>query len=291
MVTVEFNNKVRCEIPSSFDELNYHQLKVYVEHVEAQRNELFSKEDGKLLPGAEDKFLSIQILLLRTLLPITNKSFFNISREQIRDLLARENLCRFYFEDLLTKNPIPVLKLGIFSRVYGPINAFHKLSFEEFSFGDEALKLYNETGEVEHLHELMAVLYRAKKRGFKMHHHASDGDPRVPFNYVTYDQLKEKMANQPLHHKLMVYLWFSHCRLLMLQNYSKIFKKHKDSEGDEDGSSWINTAMNLGGGVLNFHKIKNENVYLVFEEMKRLVEERERMEEHLEKQRNESRTL
>lgn len=209
----------------------------------------------------------------------------------MRDLLARENLCRFYFEDLLTINPLPVLKVGFLKRLYGPVNAFHKLSFEEFSFADEALKLYNESNEIEHLHELMAVLYRGKKKGFKRKDPADNGDIRQAFNYVTYEWVKPVLESQPMYNKLMVYLWFSHCRLQMLTHFNKVFKRREDDMGDDEGSSWVSTAMNLGGGVLNFHTIRRENVYLVFEEMKRLVEERERLEEKLEKQKNGSGTV
>jgi len=284
MVQVEFNTGLKATIPNRFDELNRVQLLTYVQVIEMRKDILFSQVDGKLITRNADKLLQAEIILLRSLLPISVKAFEQITPEQIRDLLATEKLCQFYFEDLLSINRLPFFRWRL-QKYYGPVSEFHRLSFEEFGFADDAFLSFNETKDEEQLNKLVAILYRRRIRGFSQKHFKSNGDIREPFNHITYDYRIRIAEQLPLNKRMLVYLWFSHCRFAMLEHYKAVFSRKEEDEG-EGRSSWLNTAMNIGGGVLNFHTIRKENVYMVFEEMLRLVNEAERLKEQFEKQKH-----
>lgn len=274
MRSVEINGKP-IQIPESLEELNQKQYLQYIALVELQRHKLFTIKGDRVEVADINLLVETKVKLLLTILPLSKRASKLISPATIRDLVVEHRLVDFFFNDLSETNHLPTIKIGWFSKLYGPAKGFHRVSFEEFGMADDAYHEFITTHKPDHLYELVAILYRPKLRSYNPKSYQSNGDPREPFNHLNIDYRKKKIASINIIYLMGILAWFEQNRRLMLLNYAEVFdKKNTNSNGCNTG--WLNTAMAIGRGVLNFHQIRKENVYLVFEEMKRLVNEHEK---------------
>lgn len=283
MLTVEIGGK-RKQIPSSYNEITLEQLRVYVEFVERRKSEIFSLENGKVVVKDQKALTEAQSALLWAILDMKFRLFVRIGAYQIRDLVATEKLVDFFFTDLLTENKLPRIK-RFRKSLYGPVNAFHRLSFEEFGFADNAFHQFNHTGDIKYLDELVATLYRPAKKKFDPKAADTDGDIRQEFNFLTIDFRMDQVAKMREVDKWCVYVWFDHCRRQLVERYKELFEKN-DKKKSRSGGTWVETAMAIGHGVLNFNVVRKTPVYQIFMDLDRLRLDKLELEEEMEAAKN-----
>jgi hypothetical protein len=265
MIEIVVNGKNTSHCPEQFAELSINQLKVFVELFVQDADLMFADIEGKPVVHNPELFFERQITMLYVVLGIDKKSFFKINPSQINDLLLKERMLDFLFLPNYTINKLTTIFAH--TNLYAPINDFFQLSFEEFKFADDYFNQFTKKKNSADLDMLCAILYRPRKSHAAIAAENYNGDMREAFNKNKVESRLPAIKDIALWKKLSVYLWFSHCRKNLTRNYPKVFtKKESDSK-----LNWLQAAMSMAGGVINLDKILDMNVYLVFEELTRLI--------------------
>ena len=129
-------------------------------------------------------------------------------------------------ENNLTKQLLPVYK-----GFYGPDDDFNNITGEEFIFSEDFyFKSFKKAGvneprvmQEDMLNNLVAVLYRAKKKGYDTAIN-KDGDARETFNQYKCSYIAENYISRwPMNMKLAVFTWYETCRQNMIESNPEIF--------------------------------------------------------------------
>lgn len=281
MVTVEINGK-RKRVPSAFNELSLKQLKVYIHFVEMRKAELFTQGAEGITVKDGISLIEAKVALLYAILGVKFRRFLRIRESQMVDLITGEKLIDFFFQDRLTENKVPVIHRNFSRNLYGPVSRFYRIRFGEFNLADAAFSSFHQTGKIEYLDELIAILYRPAKKGYDPRSPETDGDIREAFNLHTVDFRMPAASRMRLKEKLCIYVWFDHCRRELVDKYDRLFKKNAQEKEKDPGASWVRTAMGIGGGALQFRKVLEVPVYEMFEDLTRLMIESEERKKELE---------
>jgi len=171
----------------------------------------------------------------------------------------------------------------------GPLS-FSKLEIWEFSLAELAWDDFFQTGNLESLDRLIAILYRPKIyfHYFRKNMPSYKGDPRQEFNDQLIANRMKRVASVPFELKLIVAWWFEGSLKEMPDTFPKLYNKKKSSEEDSgEKGSWSDTILLI---ARNEHKeadqVAKRNLYQFMRERELQIIEREVQEEEMERMRN-----
>lgn len=173
----------------------------------------------------------------------------------------------FLFNDItLTKNILPTISLGAFSKYYGPADGLANVSIGEFSFAITFYNRYSKTKNVADLDKLVAILYRPKNKNFE-----DTGDMRKPFKKHFIEAYEIEIRQLQLKYKQAVYLYFIGCMESFSRRYPFVFSKAEGSSSGQ-GTPFINIIIELAGGKFGtFDQTFEQNADIVLTELNNLL--------------------
>lgn len=155
--------------------------------------------------------------------------------QSIKYVLARNELSQWL---------IPVLKLRL-RKYYGPKDELENITVEEFTFTELCYERYQQTGKVEYLETLAAILYRpCRWRGI-------ESDIRIKFTEYGYIKRARKFMRLTKAMKVAIYLNYEGCRNLLHVRYPVIFEKEKKVKAGNTTSltGWDNIVHSAAGDI------------------------------------------
>jgi hypothetical protein len=164
--------------------------------------------------------------------------------------------------------------------LYAPADELENITIYELGMSFKAFETFAQTGDLEAMHRLLAILYRPGKL-MTEENILSDyqGDRRLPlYNHeTTIPRRMEHMAKLPALVSQVIVFWFACCRQRIVNSFPNIFKA---PEGEQQGNdySWAGVILNLADGVVHEETVSNKNygtalVYLSMLEDRRKEQE------------------
>lgn len=164
---------------------------------------------------------------LKLLKILTGITWFRFFMAPLAERAEHLHLCHF----LINGNDLTRQLLPVYKGFHGPADDFNNITGEEYVFSED---FYFKSFEIDekartrimneqYLNELVAVLYRPKKRGYDLKLD-KDGDARQVFNQnVCAYHAKYTIVKWPLAAKLAVFTWYETCRKNMIDQNPEIF--------------------------------------------------------------------
>lgn len=199
-----------------------------------------------------------------------------IRRHQLRRMDAEAIMERLYLADwilyinTLTKNVLPRV-----AGFRGPGDDFENLQMCEFVYSEDFfMRWKEEENHTDLLNNLVAVLYRTKKKKYNEQINA-DGDARRPFNeYESAYHARRSIAKWPLARKLAIAHWYDGCRNKLVQDFPTVFG---GTGGNAAKYGLVSIIRNVAAkGVHgNFKAVENTPVRLILMELDEMQTESE----------------
>ena len=151
---------------------------------------------------------------------------------------------------------------------YGPADEFDNLCMKEFHAAEMAYYRLNEEKNINHLNELIAILYRPAKKNYD-HKRNPDGDARIAYNPNETEWIIKKVKRWPLNMKRAILMWYDGCRQQLEDMYQPAF--HND--GTTSSKNYYDGMYGMIRGIAekktygDFDKVGNMNVHLAFKEI------------------------
>jgi hypothetical protein len=148
----------------------------------------------------------------------------------------------------LTKNLLPVLGVPFsFKKLYGPEDHLKNIVFIEFIKAERNYTRFTRTGEIKYLNELVAILYRPKKKNYNPESPDHDGDIREKYNDYNVVSRVDLVSRISLRKRLAILLYYYGCRKFIIDSplYKEIFVKEDKKKVEEmrDNYTW-ETVLN-----------------------------------------------
>jgi len=195
-----------------------------------------------------------EILIIKKFLQFSNNVFHKIHALAIADIAKAIS---FIFEKKeLTINLIPVIKIRR-KQFYGPENACLDLTFEQFfGYAETYFILFAETGQIEHLDNLVCSLYSQKKGSFN-----------PDFFEKNLKLLKTVNTNV----KFSIFLFYTGCRDLIASKFPELFSNTKSNQSKSQ-FHYFELIDNLNNDTIaNNDSIKKSNVYEAFVRLSTMI--------------------
>ncbi|MBS1684762.1 MAG: hypothetical protein JSS76_08410 [Bacteroidetes bacterium] len=145
-----------------------------------------------------------------------------------------------------TKNLIKVLDVEPYlnaDKLYGPADNFDNLCIGEFDDAEYWYDIFQQS-EYKDLHALdmlIAILYRARRKGASLEH----GDPREAYNRDLNEIRAAQIEKLPKGQRLAIFLWYNSCRSELFEGYRFLFTGGSKSKSNMKG--WTPIIFELAG--------------------------------------------
>ena len=164
----------------------------------------------------------------------------------------------------LTRNLLPVLRTG--RRNYlGPADAMMNCTFGEFTMANSLLDSFSKTREQNYLDEMVAVLYRPRKRFWFIRKFFTDNqDPRKRFVNRSLKKRCNRIAALDYDIKYSIFLYFSGVLNSLPDLYPYVYQQKGDTGIEDNG--WASLIISLADGKTDdksLETVMNSNLYNV----------------------------
>jgi len=197
---------------------------------------------------------------VRLLMRLLRVSWFFLNRLDPQDLTTLTNTLEWIFTDVrLTRNSIP--RIGF---LHGFSDDMKDCTFGEFTNAQMKVEDYGKSGKEEDLDELVAILYRRKKRLWMIRKHFTDtADCRVRFVEKNLPRGAKRLSRVAQPVKYAVYLNVLGVISTLPDKFPNVYRK---KEGGGKGG-WAALMLSLADGKTDdesLDKVFYSNMYNVF---------------------------
>ena len=164
-----------------------------------------------------------------------------------------------HFHSGLTRNLFPVIKAGSV-KLYGPDNGLANCSAIEFAKADTRLMSYRNTGEGKYLDELIAVLYRPRRkfRYFsRIFYSDFSTDLRVKYSDAHLIN-SSKISLLPAELRQVILMWFEGCSHAMADKYTAVFS---GGDSSNDDSGWAGVFQRIADKATEIESVMEVNIH------------------------------
>jgi hypothetical protein len=218
-------DKKKYQVPETWDELTAKQyLNIcHVISVDMRDEEQRLKKQKGIEINSE---YSKRIVILKVLASMPWRKFAKLNKLQLASII---HLTDFVMEEVtITNQLLPKIRVGL-RYYYGPEKGLVFSTFEEFAHADTQFTNYVNGKREEALGNLIAVLYRPRKRFLWIRKRlpSYNGDPRIPFNDTSVakrgKRFTKRMKNRYKHAVLFFFAGFRSQNVI--KNYAELFKQ------------------------------------------------------------------
>ncbi len=175
-----------------------------------------------------------------------------------------ESLDFLFKEVTLTKNLLPVIGTG-WRKWVGPSDAMMNCTFGEFTMANSLLDAFYKTNEPKYLDEMVAVLYRPRKRFWFIRKGFTDNqNPRQRLAIRSLETRCKRMSAVDYSIKYSVFLFFSGVLNSLPVLYPYVYERKGDSGREDNG--WASLIISLADGKTDdksLETVMNSNLYNV----------------------------
>lgn len=185
----------------------------------------------------------------------------SLTGEELYDCVQVSN---FIFEkNTLTNCPLPIVRVGL-KKFYAPNNSLSNITGFEFSFADLNFMKYHNSGNEEHLNNLIATIYRPGVSVFN-----KTGEKRVTFNHKLIETYAKKIKKLSYAEKQLILIWFMGCRQQIIDENKSVFTGENQQKSEVSG--WISVIMALSGDRFGtFEQTGHTDLSLIFLHLRQL---------------------
>lgn len=284
--TITINDRTH-HIPHTWDDLSLHQLLTcYQIMMDTRINQIFEGKEQIALRRMEitKALLELDEPLLKQWQTDAGEDFFEEFEQVIQaaSAFAFEEVGDDQYQIALTRYQCPYERLQDEDySYYSPADALDNITIYELGMSFKSFEAFAETGELQHLHRLLAILYRpgkpATEENILSGYH---GDIRLPlYKYeTTIDARMDRMRRLPTLVSQVILFWFASCRQRIINSFPNIFKEPDGVQAEGNDYSWAGVILNLADGVVHEEAVSNKNygtalVYLSMLEDRRKEQE------------------
>jgi hypothetical protein len=237
---------------------------------------------GVIFPNQNDKideglFYAAKMMIIKSFLKLRWWTFIKIDTEQFAELLQLTDFLDGKVD--LDTQLFPTIKVG--RTVYhGPLQGLKNSSFSEFIYADTFFVLYSKDSKIEYLYKMIAAMYRPAISESLKNDPLWNGDLRAPFNENRIDEyaklIQEKVPEDTIYACLFFYWGFRNQHLL---KFKEVFPEktekqiqHESTQKRNAGPQWINTAMEMAGGIHGtFKETMNESWFTIMMDLQQQI--------------------
>lgn len=240
-------NGTEHHVPSSWDELSREQM-IYL---------------AGLFPR-KMSVISFKVHLLWKLLNVKARYFFGVSAEDMSFVLKSMD---WVMENVTMKrNMLPLIRIG-WHRYHGPEDMMGSCTFGEMTRAHQKMEDYVATKDEKYLDDLVAVLYRPKKRGWWLRKRFSvTTDRRVRYIEKSVAVRAKRIKSLDISVKYAVYLFFVGVMNTLPEKFPNVYRRKGDSSG-KNNYGWATLIISLADGKTDddsLDKVFYSNMYNVF---------------------------
>ena len=226
----------------------------------------------KDISAANISLIKVKCALFMRMIPGTKSSvkqivnvLKNAPSESLYDLAMQAS---FVIEtNNLTVNPLPVIEVSG-HKYYGPSNKLTNINAFEFSFAESQYLAYHQTGKIEALNNLIAILYRPQGN-------LEQGETRVPFNNKLIEKYADHISKISHNQKQMILLWYIGCRNHIVESNKKVFNNENTKQAEN--TTWIDVIMAISGTKFGtFNETGSMEFHLILKELNHLAKLKEK---------------
>lgn len=241
-------------------------------NVPTKWNELTAKQLVKIIavfeaPGEVDE---ARMKLLKILSGISVWRWVMTDVEELNEYLY---LTDFLLQaNSLTENVRPKYK-----GFAGPSSDFENLLMCEFAYTEPLFFKWVEESSIDALNQLVAILYRKKKKGYDEGLN-KDGDVRIAFNeYECKYFSNKKISKWPIDVKKAVAFWYDGCRRKLIEDFPEVF----GGSGESAKYGLLETIMDVAkeGVHGNFKDVEKLPVRMVMVSIDKAIREAEKIKQ------------
>lgn len=289
--------KHRFNIPSTFDELSFHQLAFVLpkitQYMEVQKR-LAKAHKGHpksrlsvLLPQAT----FIRFALLLHLSGVQRLPFYSRKLHAFRAMNVDEAQLASGCIDWLFQKPhrLKPPKSRFFHRFrwyYSPGRCLENITGLEFHYATLHYQQYHAHRKDQDLHTLLAVLYRPSDlaNSHNPRHPQFSGDQRRNFNPATLERDAARMASLSKALQSTILFYFSCSLQAITESHPRIFTTKSDSKAKRLG--WIPVFRSLAQNKLELEKVWNLRMSRLLFEINQVIAETDALQSQLNKSRS-----
>lgn len=210
-----------------------------------------------ILHNSESEIMKLD----RALKVVCNKSLYGFLRipAEIR-LRCYSHIAWIFDKQHSTKQLLPV-----YGGLYGPASDFDNLVMAELHHTETAYFKLTQQNDATALDELVAVLYRSKKKDYDLKRD-KDGDIRIAFSYGDIRYHQKKIAKWPMAVKQAILLWYDACRQSLVELYPEAFEGGESSANIYQGLYGMIRSLS-GDKYGDFEKVNHLYVHIAFLEI------------------------
>lgn len=203
-------------------------------------------------------------------------------------LFEKDKSGQYHLRPALTKCPMKKLegmpakrkkgkkKVFEMQEWYAPHDHLENITAKELAYTFDRYEQYAKTKNEDHLHHLLAILYRPAKppteENLAENYH---GDIRKPLNMATVSDRAAVIANLRPEIKNLIFFWFMSCRVQYINQYQNIFKNTPiigERQGNDYG--WWGTFRAIAGNLKDINQIADLDAGSVLAELSYLEDQR-----------------
>lgn len=184
-----------------------------------------------------------------------------------------------YFRSSITENPVPVIniKKGR-TRLFGPDDFLANCSAIEFAKADTRLISFRNTGKEQYLNELIAALYRPRRRFRNLSRMITgnyDNGFRVKYSDTHLANAGNIAKIQPeIRHAILI--WFEGCCTAMAQKYDSVFS---GGESADDGKGWAGVFQRIADKATEIESVMEVNIHTLLFDLNERIKHAQRTTE------------
>ena len=163
------------------------------------------------------------------------------------------------FQSRITVNPLPKIKTGS-RKLIGPADLLENCSSIEFAKADTRCISFRNTNDEKYLNELIAVLYRPRRRFRRLTRFFSgiyNTDERVKYSDAHLENSR-LIAKLPLEIRQAILLWFEGCCNVIASQYDAVFS---GGEGSDDKKGWAGVFQRIADKATEIESVMEVNIH------------------------------
>jgi len=178
----------------------------------------------------------------------------------------------------LTKQLFPVLNAN--GHIYGPDDRMKNITAGEFAKAEHRYLSYVNTSDEKYLNEMIAVMYRPRRRFAWLHKFLQqwDGESRVEYHDFHLARAND-IACIPLKTRYAIMLWFEGCRNMSIERHPHVFG-HGDG-GDDDGKGWAGIFQAISDKPMEIEQIAKLNFWTLLFDLEQKAIQVEKQKEKI----------
>ena len=191
-------------------------------------------------------------------------------REHFFREIRKDDQLMYEISSKLYKSTLDFVQIGK-KRYYSPSHALSNLIFEEYIYTETYFSRYLKDKNIEHIYNLISIIYRPKPPVFHRKMIRKTGDKRAPFNIYECKARAPQFKKLSEAHIKVIMWYYIGCRNFIFGKFSDLFRSTGSGSGEDPFDSFNELTTQLSGSAMNNEKVRRTLLYDVLTELNEKV--------------------